>query len=167
MSGPSLRWELPYHNEDALTLVDYSPVISRMVESVLDEADEGAFDSAEELVDICDTLRVPAEVVIGGPEPLVEQARDLDLPESVELVVGDGGEQEREPCPVCASPLVNDECVITSCPGPADESDDEGDDDLATDGGRTFTTQPETCDECGLTLDENGECPTAGCDGGE
>lgn len=35
------------------------------------------------------------------------------------------------------------------------------------DGGRSFSTQPETCPECGLTLDANGECKTNGCPGPE
>ena len=35
------------------------------------------------------------------------------------------------------------------------------------DGGRSFSTQPETCPDCGLTLDTNGECKTNGCPGPE
>lgn len=42
---------------------------------------------------------------------------------------------------------------------------DEGDPIL--DGGRSFAAQPETCPECGLTLDSNGECTTGGCPGPE
>ncbi|QPL12226.1 CxxC motif protein [Halorubrum phage Hardycor1] len=43
-------------------------------------------------------------------------------------------------------------------PARADGGDDEG--------GRTFTAQPETCDECGETLTPAGRCKTRGCDGG-
>lgn len=123
MSGPSLRWDLPRNDEDALILLEHYEVIARMVESCLDDADEGAFEDAEELVEICDTLRVPAEVVLDSAEGPAAEARRVALPESVELLVADGG--------------------------------------------RSFTTQPETCPECGLTLDENGECQTQGCSGPE
>lgn len=50
-------------------------------------------------------------------------------------------------------------------PAIATESDGDGEGEPRTDGGREFAAQPETCPECGLTLDSNGECPTEGCPG--
>lgn len=54
---------------------------------------------------------------------------------------------------------------LPQVPGEQGDVPEADDGDPIPDGGRSFAAQPETCPECGLTLDGNGECPTNGCPG--
>lgn len=186
----SLRWELPDNPEDALTLYRHDAIIHALVETSI--ADDPALDVPEDVFAACDVLRVSAyRVGIMPTGPLAETA----LPDAVEVVepIADGGTSrpdadgperwleytvETDGRFVYVSNEYGTEsytveqarglsAAISQAADLAEQGDRRMSDDVRTDGGRSFSTQPETCPECGLTLDANGECKTNGCPGPE
>ena len=101
-------------------------------------------------------------LVFAMVESVLAEARDLDAPHELfeicdtlrvsaeRLGIAPGGYYAEVALPDCVTIEVRDTA-------------DDG--DLITDGGRSFATQPETCSECGHTLDSSGECPVDDCPG--